>query len=181
MQTPILDLKRELLALQQNGRKFLAIEKLVQYCDIADDCSGDVVRSEAEDRDYKHRMEVWRVEVESGRQGTQIINESAFHALKTLALLAGGSSAALLAFLGATWSAVTPAIRSGLATGLGCFGSAVIGAAFAYGLTYLTLLSFFEYEAQKIGGFLRILTIILVVSCYVAMIFGLIQCYKAIT
>lgn len=180
MPTPLLDLKSELLTLQQKGRKFLAIEKLVQYCDIADDCTSDAVRSEAEDRDYKHRMDVWRVEVESGRQGTQIVNDSAFHALKTLVLLAGGSSAAVLAFLGATWSAVTPAIRAGLAAGLGFFGSAVIGAAFAYGLTYLTLLCFFEYEAQKTGNFLRILTILLVASCYVAMIFGLLQCYKAI-
>ena len=64
MPTPLLDLKSELLTRQQKGRKFLAIEKLVQYCDIADDCTSDAVRSEAEDRDYKHRMDVWRVEVD---------------------------------------------------------------------------------------------------------------------
>lgn len=181
MPSPFLDLKRELLNLQQKGRKFLAVEKLVQYCDIAEEGTSDTVRSEADDRDYRHRMDVWRVEVESSRQGTQIINDSAFHALKTLVLLSGGSSAAVLAFLGATWSAVTPSIRAGLAAGLGCFGSAVIGATFAYGLAYLTLLSFFEYEAKKTGYLLRILTIILVVSCYAAMIFGLLQCYKALT
>ena len=181
MPTPYLDLKSELLNLQQKGRKFLSIEKLVQYCDITQHRSCDVVRSEEEDRDYKHRMEVWRVEVESARQGTQIVNDSAFHALKTLVLLAGGSSAAVLAFLGATWSAMTPVIRAGLAAGLGYFGSAVIGAVFAYGLVYLTLLSFFEYEAHKTGKLLRIFTIILVASCYAAMILGLHQCYKAIT
>jgi hypothetical protein len=181
MQRPLLDFKRELVALQQKGRKFLAIEKLIQYCDIAEDDSGSEARTEAEDRDYKHRMDVWRVEVESSRQGTQFVNDSAFQALKTLVLLAGGSSAAVLAFLGAVWAGVSPAGRAGLATGLGYFGSAVIGAAFAYGLTYLTLLSFFEYEAQKTGNVLRVLTILLVIACYLAMGFGLLACYKAIT
>jgi hypothetical protein len=181
MRNPLLDLKRELLILQQKGRKLLAIEKLLQYCDIAEDYSTVGARSEAEDRDYRHRMDVWRVEVESGRLSTQLVNDSAFQTLKTLVLIAGGSSAAVLAFLGAVWSSVTPAVRVGLAAGLGYFGSAVIGAAFAYGLSYLTLLSFFEYEAQKTGNLLRILTIILVVACYVAMGLGLLECYKAIT
>jgi hypothetical protein len=181
MPRPILDLKRELLALQQKGRKFLALEKLVQYCDIAEDNSIAGARAEAEDQDYRHRMDVWRVEVESSRQGTQFVNDSAFQALKTLVLLAGGSSAAVLAFLGAVWSSVTPEARTGLANGLGCFGSALIGAAFAYGLTYLALLSFFEYGAQRTGNVLRVLTILLVVACYVVMGFGLLACYKAIT
>lgn len=181
MPKPLLDLKRELLTLQQKGRKFLSIERLVQYCDIAEDDASAEARTEAEDRDYKHRMEVWRVEAESGRQGTQLVNDSAFHALRTLVLLAGGSSAAVLAFLGAVWSGVTPAVRAGLAAGLGYFGSAVIGAALAYGLSYLTLLSFFEYDAQRTGNLLRILTIILVVACYISMGLGLLACYRAIT
>jgi len=181
MSRALLDLKRELVSLQQKGRKFLAIEKLVQYCDIAEDDLDAAARTEAEDREYKHRMDVWRVEVESSRQGTQFINDSAFHALKTLVLLAGGSSAAVLAFLGAVWAGVTPEVRANLAVGLGYFGSAVIGAAFAYGLTYLTLLFFFEYGAQKTGNVLRILTVLLVVACYVSMSLGLLACYKAIT
>lgn len=114
MSRPLLDLKRELLALQQKGRKLVAIEMLVQYCDIAEDNSIAEKRSEAESLDYNHRMDVWRIEVESSRQAVQLVNDSAFQALKTLVLLTGGSSAAVLAFLGAVWAGVTPVVRNGL-------------------------------------------------------------------
>ena len=159
----------------------MAIERLVQYCDIAEDNSIAEKRSEAESLDYNHRMDVWRIEVESSRQAVQLVNDSAFQALKTLVLLTGGSSAAVLAFLGAVWAGVTPVVRNGLANGLGYFGSALIGAALAYGLNYLTLFLFFECGSRGWGNALRFLTILLVVSCYVAMGFGLLACYKAIT
>lgn len=180
MQRLLLELKQELVALQRKGRKFLNIEKLVQYCDFASNGSDAEVRSEGEERDYVRQMEVWRIDVETNRQGTQFVNEAAFHALKTLVLLAGGSSAAVFAFLGAVWTGVTPAARMGLVNGIGFFGSALIGAAFAYGLAYLTLLAYFEYEARRAGNFLRLLTIILVLSCYFAMGLGLLSCYRAI-
>ncbi len=84
MASPLLDLKRELFTLQQKGRKFLAIEKLVQYCDIADEGPSGDQRTEAEDRNYKHRMDVWRVEIESGPQGTQFVNDFCIPSTKDL-------------------------------------------------------------------------------------------------
>lgn len=180
MNKSILELKQELVSLQQKGRKFLAIDKLVQYCDIAGCDSSAKEKNEVEDKSYKHQMELWRVEVESGRQGAQFVNESAFNALKTLVLLSGGSSAAVLAFLGSVWSSVAPEVRIGLAAGLAYFGSAVIGAVFAYGLCYISILSFFELEAQKAGNFFRVVAISVVVACYVFMVMGLCECYRAV-
>jgi hypothetical protein len=49
----LLELKRELLGLQQKGRKYLSIDKLIQYCDIADEDSDQGQRSESADRDYR--------------------------------------------------------------------------------------------------------------------------------
>ena len=176
----LLELKRELIAMQQQGRKFLSIEKLVRYCDLED--QHDLVGAQASEAQarYQNDLEVWREESVHSREGVRIINESAFHALKTLIIVSGGSAAALLAFIGSVWSKVSGEAKVFFAQGLGWFGGALIGAAFAYGLTYLCLLFFFELGWHKRGNCLRILIILLGVSCYAFLGIGLVRCFHGL-
>ena len=180
MAKDLLKLKRELLALQQRNRKFLSIEKLVDYCDIRHEESITDSSEKHQMHEYEHQMELWREDILSDRESVRILNESAFHALKNLTLVAAGSAAAILAFLGAIWKFSSVSVREGLADSLAYFGVAIIGSVIAYGMTYVTLLCFFELDRQKRGHWLRVGTIILVVACYLSLILGLIEVYGAI-
>ena len=133
--TTLSDLKAELVILQKKGRKFLPIEKIVQYCDIAQQDTNSTTSPKLQHQDHDHQMAIWKVEVESEAEGTRLVNDSGFQALKTLVIVAGGSSGALLAFLGSVWGQAADTVRAGLANGLGWFGTAMM----AYDATTTTI------------------------------------------
>ena len=178
--TTLSDLKAELVILQKKGRKFLPIEKIVQYCDIAQQDTNSTTSPKLQHQDHDHQMAIWKVEVESEAEGTRLVNDSGFQALKTLVIVAGGSSGALLAFLGSVWGQAADTVRAGLANGLGWFGTALIGATVAYGLGYLTLLCFFEWRSRRLGNFLRVTTMVVVVASYAIIAFGMHQCWRSV-
>ncbi|PQJ27919.1 hypothetical protein [Rubritalea profundi] len=176
----LLDLKRELLLLKQQGRKFISLDHVVDYCDLKDTETNDDDASEARRGQYEHDMELWREGSIDLRESARVVNESAFHALRTLVIVAGGSSAALLAFLGSIWTKADSETKASLADGLAYFGGALIGASLAYGLTYLTLLSFHELDWNIRGSILRGAIIFLVVACYISLCLGVRACYVSI-
>lgn len=176
----LLNLKRELLALREAGRKFLSIEKLVRYCDIEDEHSSREDSSRAADAAYKHEMELWRASNVSNLEGTRAVNEAAFNALKTLMLVSGGSAAALLAFLGSTWPTASTDAKQFLIAGLMFFAGSLMGSALAYGLTYLCLVSFNDYNKDWLGNTFRVAIVLLVICCYGSLAVGLIQCFHGL-
>lgn len=173
----LLNLKRDLIDLKQDGRKFLSIDKLIRYCDIEIELSETERNNLQAQADYEHKMELWREDAASSREGVRIVNDSAFQALKTLTIVSGGAAAALLAFIGSVWPTASLSAKAFFSIGLSCFGGSLIGAALAYGLTYLCLLCFFELDRDKTGSVLRLLIVLLVVGCYISLGVGFIQCF----
>lgn len=176
----LLDLKRELLHLKDKDRKYLSIDKLIQYCDIEQQATNETLSTEQRHMEQQRQMSIWREDIASNREGERTVNESAFHAIKSLILVAGGSAAALLAFMGSIWASAQGSVKALLANGIAYFGGCLVGASIIYGLTYLTLLFFYELNWQKRGVALRFIIISLVIACYASMILGVFECYKAI-
>jgi hypothetical protein len=146
----ISSLRQELLVLKAKDRKYLSIDRLLDFCDVVEDSPDNTDATHAI-RDYEHRMVIWRHEVEQANESMKIVVDSAYQALKTLVFVAAGIAAALLAFLGSTWCSLAEQAKNGLVDALIWFAAPILGGALAYGLTYLTHLFAFEFRKPCLG------------------------------
>ena len=166
-------MKHELVFLLGKGRKFLAIEKLVTYCEDELPDSEITATSGETLSEYNHNMRLW----DAGRDDMKVLNDAAFQAIKILILTSSATAAALLAFLGAIW----PTVNQGFSSALSFLGVAAFGGVVAYGLVYVFLLFSLELKWWWAAKVLRIITILLVVVCYCSLFAGLLMTSSAIT
>ncbi len=159
---------------------FYRSEKLIRYCDIEDQHRSKEAAGREFDATYQHEMEFWRASNAVNLEGTRAVNEAAFNALKTLTLVSGGSGAALLAFLGSVWPTATAESKDYLIGGLMFFGGSLMGSALAYGLTYLCLVSFNDFNKDWLGNTLRIVIGSIVITCYASLGAGLFSCFNGL-
>lgn len=116
-------------------------------------------------------LEAWKAEQQVSMEMFRSVIASGQIALKTALLVNGGAAVALLAFIGNIWSKTQPlAVAKGLTLSLLLFGSGVLAAAVAAGVTYLTQVAF-EREWRCAGTILQVTAIVLVAAGIV--VFGL--------
>lgn len=115
---------------KQAGESSVSLTTLDDYLDRlkkSDLPSSPEKRLQETEHEHQWNVEMVRSGIEAGAQ-----------ALKTCLLISGGSAAALLAFAGSAWSALTPQGIDTLSWTMTYLGAAIVLIGLASALTYLT-------------------------------------------
>ncbi len=128
-------IKKAVSARQSKGDEAVDLGVLTAFLDQLQHDAGTDAANALQQREHEHQwgVEMVRSGIDAGGQ-----------ALKTCLLISGGSAAALLAFAGSAWSALTPAGLEMLGTILTRLAIALLLTGCATSLTYLCQYFFAE-------------------------------------